>query len=134
MKKTILAILILISLKASSQSITIPVSRVSTVTNDSTLFNFRPYTIKLNVIGGASFGNTNFYYEINDSIAANTPHLTPFGKPFSRTSTIMGNFSLPTQFFLSAFDKNNQPIIATFNQILGFMDMAVDQNRQFIIQ
>lgn len=133
MKKSILAILILISFAANSQSITIPVSRIS-VNKDSTLFNFTPYTILLKVTAGATFGNTNFYYRIDDSTAANTPHLTPFGQPFSRSSMIDGIITLPTSFFLSAFDANKKPIVATFNQILGFMDMQVDTKRNFIIE
>ena len=135
MKKIIIIFAVLFSLQSQAQSITIPVNRVSSVSaSDTSLFSFKPYTLRINVIGGASFGNTNFYYEIQDSIAAYTQHLTPFGKPFSRTSTIMGNFSIPTSFFLSAFDAKNLPIIATFNQILGFMDMSVDTKRTILIQ
>jgi len=133
MKKTILAILILITFSANSQTVTIPVTRISQ-SNDSTLFNFRPYTVYLSVMSGASFGNLNFYYKIIDSIAAATPHVTPFGQPFTRSNFIEGNITLPNVFFLNAFDSNNKPILPVFNQLLGFMDMQCDTLRPFIIK
>jgi hypothetical protein len=133
MKKIIFILSVLFCLNASAQSVTIPVTRIS-LAPDSSLFNFRPYTLFLSVQGGATIGNTNFHYEILDSIAAYTPHLTPFGTPFSRSASIIGQVTLPTNFFMSAFDKNNQPIIPVFNQLLGFMDMQCDTTRQFIIK
>lgn len=133
MKKIIIILSILISLNASAQSVTIPVTRISQ-SKDSTLFNFKPYTVFLNVVSGASFGNINFYYKIVDSIANATPHLTPFGAPFSRSNFIEGYITFPNTFFINAFDSKNQPIIPTLNQMLGFLDMQVDTTRTFIIK
>jgi hypothetical protein len=133
MKKILSIIAVFFCLLAQAQSITIPVVRVSQ-SADSTLFNFNPYTVQLSVVGGASFGNINFYYKITDSVANAIPHLTPFNQVFTRSNIIDGTISFPNAFFIKCFDEKNKPIITIFNKMLEFMDMKVDTTRNFVIQ
>ena len=133
MKKIILILAVIFSINVNAQSITIPVMRVSQ-SADTTLFNFNPYTVQLSVVGGASFGNINFYYKITDSVANSIPHLTPFNQVFTRSNIIDGTISFPNAFFIKCFDEKNKPIVPIFNKMLEFMDMRVDSTRNFTIQ
>ena len=143
MKKIIfILILAAISVGVKSQSdILIPVNRISYVSNDTgsnaSLFNFNPSTLELKVISGGSAGNFNFFYSITDSIAYNSPHSTPFGAPFTRTSSIQGNISFPVSVFNACFNWSNTPPtpnILVLNQLLSSMDMIIDTTKSIIIQ
>lgn len=133
MKKLIFILSLIFAINAQSQTIIVPVQRISPF-SDSSLFNFNPYTLTLSVRGGATMGNTQYYYTIIDSIAQFSSHKTPFGHNYTRSFTIEGLIQIPDVIKNQAFDSLYQPIPYVFNQILMFMDMKVDTSRAFIIQ